>query len=105
MKIELGILQKHGEFILNGEKYKILGISSYRSFNNIQCQNIQTKKRKWLDQATEVEVDEKEIIVSLYKEGDVLYPITDSRLMEMIESEFEGRLLEDGFLLLEHRIS
>lgn len=58
MKIELGILQKHGEFILNGEKYKILGMSGYRSYNNIICLNVETKKRKWFDVATEVEVEE-----------------------------------------------
>lgn len=52
--IKIGDLKKHDEFIFNGEKYKILGISSYRSYNNVICLNVETKKRKWLDIATEV---------------------------------------------------
>lgn len=50
---KIGDLKKHDEFIFQGEKYKILGIGN-RSFNNVQCQNIATKKRKWLDIDTEV---------------------------------------------------
>ena len=51
--IKIGDLKKHDEFIFEGKKYKILGIGN-RSFNNVQCQNIATKKRKWLDIDTEV---------------------------------------------------
>lgn len=53
--IKIGDLKKHDEFYFEGEIYKIIGLSAYRSFNNVLCQNIKTKKCKWLDQATEVE--------------------------------------------------
>lgn len=53
MMNKIGDLKKHDEFTFKGEKYKILGIGN-RSFNNVQCQNIATKKRKWLDIDTEV---------------------------------------------------
>lgn len=58
MTITIGDLYRRDEFILNGEKYKILGLSGYRSYNNILCLNVETKKRKWFDVATEVEVEE-----------------------------------------------
>lgn len=51
--IKIGDLKKHDEFIFESEKYKILGIGN-RSYNNVQCQNIETKKRKWFDIDTEV---------------------------------------------------
>ena len=43
MMNKIGNLKKHDEFIFRGEKYKILGIGN-RNFNNVQCQNITTKK-------------------------------------------------------------
>ena len=52
------------------------------------------------------EVEEKETIVSLYKEGDVLImtPKMRSHLLETIESKFKCRWLSEGVLLLEHCI-
>lgn len=58
MITEIGDLYRHDEFIFEGKKYKILGLSSYRSYNNVICLNVETKKRKWFDVATEVEVEE-----------------------------------------------
>ena len=55
MKTEIGCLCMHDEFYLEGKKFKIIGRSSYRSFNSILCYN-ETKKRRWLDQGSMVEV-------------------------------------------------
>lgn len=49
----IGDFKSHDKVIFQGETYEILGIGN-RSFNNVQCQNIATKKRKWLDIDTEV---------------------------------------------------
>lgn len=51
--IKIGNFKKHDKVIFQGGKYEILGIGN-RSFNNVQCQNIATKRRKWLDIDTEV---------------------------------------------------
>ena len=51
--ITIGDFKIHDKVIFQGETYEILGIGN-RSFNNVQCQNIATKKRKWLDIDTEV---------------------------------------------------
>lgn len=51
--IKIGDLKRHDKIIFQGETYEILGIGN-RSFNNVQCQNIATKRRKWLDIGTEV---------------------------------------------------
>lgn len=51
--ITIGDLERHDKIIFQGKTYKILGIGN-RSYNNVQCQNIETKKRKWLDIDTEV---------------------------------------------------
>ena len=51
--ITIGDFKSHDKVIFQGETYEILGIGN-RSFNNVQCQNIATKKRKWLDIDTEV---------------------------------------------------
>lgn len=50
--------------------------------------------------------DDKETIVSAYKEGDVLImtPKMRSHLLGTIESKFKYRWLSEGVLLLEHRI-
>ena len=53
MTTEIGFLKRHDGFIFEGEKYKILGIGN-RSYNNVQCQNIETKKRKWFDLSVKV---------------------------------------------------
>lgn len=49
----IGDFKSRDKVIFQGETYKILGVSN-RSFNNVQCQNVKTKKRKWLDIDTEV---------------------------------------------------
>lgn len=51
--ITIGDFKIHDKIIFQGETYEILGIGN-RSFNNVQCQNIATKRRKWLDIDTEV---------------------------------------------------
>jgi hypothetical protein len=51
--ITVGDFKRHDKIIFQGKTYKILGIGN-RSYNNVQCQNIKTKKRKWLDIDTEV---------------------------------------------------
>jgi len=51
--ITVGDFKRHDKIIFQGKTYKILGIGN-RSYNNVQCQNIKTKKRKWLDIGTEV---------------------------------------------------
>ena len=51
--ITIGDFKRHDKIIFQGKTYKILGIGN-RSYNNVQCQNIETKKRKWLDIDTEV---------------------------------------------------
>ena len=56
MLTEIGCLYKHDKFYLNGEKYKIIGLCFYKTYNNVLCQNIETNKHIWLDQDTEVEV-------------------------------------------------
>lgn len=61
MKTKIGSLCRHDEFYFEGEIYKIIGLSAYRSFNNVLCQNIKTKKNKWQDQGTEDEVDDEQI--------------------------------------------
>ena len=51
--VTIGDFKKHDKVIFQSVTYKILGIGN-RSYNNVQCQNIETKKRKWLDIDTEV---------------------------------------------------
>lgn len=46
--ITIGDFKRHDKIIFQGKTYEILGIGN-RSYNNVQCQNIETKKRKWLD--------------------------------------------------------
>jgi len=52
--IKLGFLKCGDFFIFEGSKYKILGLGN-RSYNNVQCMNVITHKRIWLDLDTEVE--------------------------------------------------
>lgn len=61
MITEIGALYRHDEFYYDGEKYKILGLSGYRSYNNVICLNMKTIKRRWFDVATEVEADDEQI--------------------------------------------
>lgn len=49
----IGDFKRHDKVIFQGEKYEILGIGN-RSFNNVLCLNVETKRRKWLDIDTEV---------------------------------------------------
>lgn len=56
MITKIGYLRLYDEFYFEGEKFKIVGINSYRSFNNVLCYNSETKKRIWLDQGSEVEI-------------------------------------------------
>lgn len=51
--ITIGDFKRHDKIIYQGEIYEILGLSN-RSFNNVNCKNIATKKRKYLDIDTEV---------------------------------------------------
>lgn len=50
--ITIGDFKRHDKIIFQGETCKILGTGN-RSYNNVQCQNIETKKRKWLDSEDE----------------------------------------------------
>ncbi len=52
--IAIGDFKSHDKVIFQGEKYEILGINHFRSFNNVLCRNVETKRRKWLDIDTEV---------------------------------------------------
>lgn len=57
IKTELGYL-KRGDFFYIGEtKYKVLSVGN-RSYNNVCCMNVETKKRKWFDVLADVEVKE-----------------------------------------------
>lgn len=51
--ITIGDFKRHDKIIYQGEIYEILGLGN-RSFNNVNCKNIATKKRKCLDIDTEV---------------------------------------------------
>ena len=51
--IRIGDFKRHDKIIFQGKTYEILGIGN-RSYNNVQCLNIETKKRIWLDIDTEV---------------------------------------------------
>lgn len=58
-KTHIGDLRRGDVFILDGQKYKISGLSITKEVNNVLCVGVDVKRtRIWLDVDTEVEVEE-----------------------------------------------
>lgn len=57
IKTELGYLKRGDFFYIGGVKYKVLFVGN-RSYNNVCCQNVETKRRIWFDVTTDVEYEE-----------------------------------------------
>ena len=58
MKTRLGFLRIGDTFYFKGEKYKVNSLSD-RPFNNVNCTNLATQKRKRFDVDNDVEIADK----------------------------------------------
>lgn len=55
-KTDIGFLAKGEVFQFAGETYVINSLGN-KDINNVLCINLKTRKRKWFDLTTEVEVE------------------------------------------------
>lgn len=54
----LGYLYYEDTFYFEGQKYKINSIDGHKDINNVCCTNLETRRIKWFDVDTEVEVED-----------------------------------------------
>ena len=55
-KTDIGFLTRGEVFQFDGEMYVINSLGN-KDINNVLCINLKTRKRKWFDLTTEVEVE------------------------------------------------